>query len=71
MHNRYMILEALPELVELSIISDDDGLFPDQEGGGYNYWNEGSEMIFEDLPEYSSLSDKEKAMRDSEREYGP
>jgi hypothetical protein len=70
-NNRYMVLEPLPELVELSIISDDDGLSPDQEGGGFNYWNEGSEVIFEDLPEYSALSDKEKARRDSEREYGP
>jgi hypothetical protein len=66
-----MILEFLPELVELSIISDDDGLFPDQEGGGFNYWNKGSEIIFKDLPKYSALSDEEKARRDSAREYGP
>jgi hypothetical protein len=61
----------LAELVELSIISDDDGLSLDQEGGGFNYWNKGSEVIFEDLPEYSVLSDEEKARRDSEREYRP
>jgi hypothetical protein len=31
----------------------------------------GSEVIFEDLPEYSALFNKEKARQDSEREYRP
>lgn len=35
------------------------------------YWNEGSELIFEDLPEYGTLSNDEKRKRDSERRYGP
>jgi hypothetical protein len=47
-HNRYVVLEPLLEPVEPSIISDNDGLSPDQEVGGFNYWNEGSEVIFED-----------------------
>ena len=58
--------------MELSIISNDDGLSPDQEGGEFiNYWNEGSEVIFKDHPEYSTVSDEERAWRDSGREYGP
>jgi hypothetical protein len=52
-----MVLEALPELVELSIIADDDGLSLDKEGVGFNYWNKGSEVIFKDLPEYGALRD--------------
>jgi hypothetical protein len=64
------LLEPLPELVELSIISDDDGLSLDQEGGGFNYRNKGSKIIFKGLPEYSALSSKE-ARQNSEREYRP
>lgn len=32
-----MVLEPLPKLIKLSIISDDNGLSLDQEGGGFNY----------------------------------
>jgi hypothetical protein len=48
MNNWYIVLEPLHEPVELSIISDNDGLSPDQDGGRFNYWGEGSEVILED-----------------------
>jgi hypothetical protein len=69
--NRYMVLEALPELVELSIIDSDDGLSPDKEGIGFDYWSEGSEVTFEEFPEYGKLSGDERVTQDSERRYGP
>ena len=49
---RFQLLQALPELEELIIISDDDGLSPEE----YMIrWNEGSEMRFLDSPGYDAL----------------
>lgn len=59
-----MVLEALPALVELSIIDSDDGLSPDIEGIEFAYWSEGSEVTFEDFLEYSRLSGDERATVD-------
>jgi hypothetical protein len=42
------------KLVELSIVSNGEGLSPDEEGVGL-IWNEGSEVIFEGLPQYNTL----------------
>lgn len=71
-HNRYMVLEALPELVELSIIDSDGGLSPDNKDTEFNCWNEGGEVIFEDHSDYRNLSfDEERVTLDSERSYEP
>ena len=44
---RLHLLEALPELEELTIVSDDDGLFAEED---VMRWNEGCERRFLDSP---------------------
>jgi hypothetical protein len=66
-----VVLEALPELVELSIIDSDDAVSPDKGGIEFNSWSEGNKVTFEDFSEDRELSDDERVTQDSERRYGP
>ncbi|KAI9875090.1 MAG: hypothetical protein M1830_008884 [Pleopsidium flavum] len=66
MGSRFKLLQALPELFELTIITDDDGLsrreYP-------MWWNEGTEISFVDSPDYHTLSTEGKRRQDDMRDW--
>lgn len=59
---RFKFLQAFPQLEELSIISNYDGLSPETEGP--DSWNEGNEMRFLDSPRNETLSSEKKSYQD-------